>query len=593
MFFQKKHYLCKIEAITANDMNTKTFLGAIGAAAIGLTACTTDIDMNKMSKEINYNTALVIPIGTARTTVSKLIDFIGSDGLRQDSDMNTCYLWWTDTLRLNTENIKVGDFTQGTLYNTPYKLVDGDNPLITSGITLPAGTYEFHDRLQYDFDYDHYEGGVLDQRVDSAVVNSAELYFKVEAEAMEISEEMPLFINLHFDGIEGLQDRSYQITQNGETRQDILSGFKVIFDKKTSTTPITVTYTYKPTKSFTVLNTSEIKPQVRFQIIDCRKTWGFFNRKGNITADSIDSHIPTDFFNSETFTKNKLKFSNPLVTFKITNGIGIPMDFTVERIKAVDANGEERYADFNGSPSKTLRLRKPNIEGDTSLNIHTFDNTDGHTERLFEITPQRFAYSFNVQISEFKNEWERRHWIFFDPDKPTSPLMSMAVDVKMPFQYNPGSKYEHLDTLDCDIAKLTGMDKLGAQYQIEQLNIGLRYANRLPVKAVAHAVLLDSLDQTLYTGPEFKIDAAPVDAEGRTTDTTVGETRLEIAGDDITSIWDTKKVMIVVTVDAQDPATDMIYFSLDDKLEIQASLYVKGGIKTNLDSIFNKTPEKP
>ncbi len=130
------------------------------------------------------------------------------------------------------------------------------------------------------------------------------------------------------------------------------------------------------------------------------------------------------------------------------------------------------------------------------------------------------------------------------------------------------------------------MDRLGAQYNVEQLNIGLRYDNHLPVKAVAHAVLLDSLDQVLYTGQDFNIAAAPVDAEGRTTGNTTGEIRQEIPGEDIATIWDTKKVVIVVTVNANDPNKDMIYFSLGDQLEIRASLYVKGGIKTNLDSIF-------
>ncbi len=567
-------------------MNCKTFFGLACASAL-LAACTTNIDMNKMSKDIDYNTALVVPIGTARTTVGKLVDFIGNDDVRQDSDLNTCYLWWTDTLRLNTKDIKIGDFSQGTTYNTPYTLVDGDNPLVKSGLTLDAGKYEFHDTLQYDFDYDHYgDDGQLDQRVDSAVVNSAELYFKVDANDLEISEQMPLYIDLHFNDIDGLQDRSYKITRSGDTHQDMLSGFKVRFDRKTGTTPISVTYTYAATKSFTVTDQSKFMPQIRFQIIDCRKAWGFFNRKGNVTADSVNSHMPTGFFESETFIENRLRFTNPMVTFKITNGIGIPLDFTVEHIKAVSASGEERMADFNGSPSKTMRLRKPNIEGDTSLNIHMFDNQDGHTERLFEITPHRFVYAFNVKISKFENEWERMHWVFFDPDKDYNPLVDMVVEAKMPFQYNPTTQYQHRDTLDCDIADLTGMDRLGAQYNVEQLNIGLHYDNHLPVKAVAHAVLLDSLDQVLYTGQDFNIAAAPVDAEGRTTGNTTGEIRQEIPGEDIATIWDTKKVVIVVTVNANDPNKDMIYFSLGDQLEIRASLYVKGGIKTNLDSIF-------
>ncbi len=566
-------------------MKTK-MIAMAGIAALALNACTTDIEMSKISTEVNYKTALVVPIGTARTTVGQLVDFLNNPNVFNDSAMNTCYLWWSDTLQLNTSDIKMGDFTKGTLYNTPYTIVNGDNPAVVSGTTLPAGTYQFHDTLRYDFDYDHYTDGEMDQRVDSVIVNSAELYFKVNSEALEISEDMPLYIDLHFKEIEGITDRSYKITQQGETHQDQLNGFKVRFDRKASTTPICVTYTYEPTKSFTVTDQSKIDPQVRFQIIDCRRAWGFFNRKGNITADSITSHMPSDFFESETFAKNKLHFTNPLVKFKIINGIGIPIDFTVEYIKAISKDGtEERSADFSGSPSTTIRLRKPNIEGDTSLNIQLFTNEYGHTERLFEITPHRFEYAFNVKISEFKNEWERKHWIYFEPELGYKPLVGMIVEAKMPFQYNPGSTYIRLDTIDCDLADITGMDKLGAEYNIEQLNIAFQYENRLPVRARAHAIMLDSLDQTLYEGPEFEIDAAKVDAEGRTTETTKGETRLEIAGDDIATIWDTKKVVIATIVDGQ-TEDDMIYFSLDDKLEIRASLFIKGGIKADLDSIF-------
>ena len=58
-----------------------------------------------------------------------------------------------------------------------------------------------------------------------------------------------------------------------------------------------------------------------------------------ITHDDVVQDIPTDFFESSLFKDNSLLFTNPLIDFRIMNDVGIPMDFEVEHIKAVDKDG--------------------------------------------------------------------------------------------------------------------------------------------------------------------------------------------------------------------------------------------------------------
>ena len=316
--------------------------------------------------------------------------------------------------------------------------------------------------------------------------------------------------------------------------------------------------------------------------------WGYFGRDEVITSDDVIQEIPTRFFEGEAFKGNKLLFNNPCVRFDIESNVGFPMDFTVLTMKAIDADGTTVEAEFmeNGhtSPSCVIPLRKPQNECDTSLNTRVFDNVDGHTERLFEITPKQFVYTFQVQRTELtspEGSWDWQHYLC------NPPRINMYITTEIPFQFRQKSYYQYSDTIACDIETLTGTHGFPNELSIEQLNLSFRYTNKLPVKARAHAVMLDSLDTPVYTSSEFPLDAAPVDAEGRTTGTTDGEFRMEFSGDDIATIWKAKQVVIVVKVDAQDPDNDMIYFSLDDELTVHVALFVKGKLQTDLDTISN------
>ena len=78
-----------------------------------VSSCTTDIDFSNLSTEVGYNTALVIPVGTVHATIDKVLTLVGDDVIKKDTELNTCYLWWNDSIIINTNNINITDFTEG------------------------------------------------------------------------------------------------------------------------------------------------------------------------------------------------------------------------------------------------------------------------------------------------------------------------------------------------------------------------------------------------------------------------------------------------------------------------------------------------
>ena len=263
------------------------------------------------------------------------------------------------------------------------------------------------------------------------------------------------------------------------------------------------------------------------------------------------------------------------------NDVGIPMDFEVEHIKAIDKNGQERVADFNGQPNCVIRLEKPQTEGAFSENWAHFNKTYGHTDRLFEITPAKFAYKFNVSVSSFNNLWEQQHYIYFPP------TINMYITAKLPFQFNPTSYYAYNDTLACDIEALTGVKDKPTELTVNNLNVHLKSTNNLPVKAVATAIFLDSLDQEIYRQEGIQIASAVVDrTTGLATSAVKSDFSLKFVEAGILTIWKTKKIVISVRVDGQD-INSLVNFQLDDDLTTAVSLFIKGGIKTDMDTVGN------
>lgn len=542
-----------------------------------LSSCTTDIDYGNLSHEVGYNTSLVIPIGTVHTTLDKLLGLVGDDFIKTDAELNTCYLFWNDSIIIETGKISIADFSQGKEIVSEFDLAAAASPLPLPGF-LPAGTYNFPQEFDYDFDYADYEGTEQVQRIDSAIVESASLYLLVNATDVPLAA-YPVTMKVEFPDIPELQTKTFIIDHDGQEINHPLGHFKLRFGTELALTPLKVTYSFTSDGALPVATTSKITTKTQFKIIDCTKAWGYFNKKEVITGDDITQNIPTSFFESSLFKDNNLLFNNPLIDFRIVSDIGIPMDFEVEQIKATDRNGVSKEADFNGQPNCVIRLEKPANEGEVSENWAHFTKDNGRTDRLFEITPASFSYKFNVSVSTFKNEWEKKHYIFFPPK------INMYVTAKLPFHFNPKSYYAYNDTLPADLAALIGEPIESEALTVDNLNIQFKTLNKLPMKAVASASFLDENDVELYLQEGINITSAVVDkTTGLVTAPVKSEFSLKFTQASIKTIAKTKKIVLYVKVDGQDEETPL-NFQLNDEMSTTVSLFLKGGLKANLDSL--------
>lgn len=120
----------------------KNKLSYLVALLCVVSSCTTDIDFSNLSTEVGYNTALVIPVGTVHATIDKVLTLIGDDVIKKDT--NTCYLWWNDSIIIETANIQIADFTEGKEVTSTFDLAAeaASKGLPVPGF-LPAGTYSF------------------------------------------------------------------------------------------------------------------------------------------------------------------------------------------------------------------------------------------------------------------------------------------------------------------------------------------------------------------------------------------------------------------------------------------------------------------
>ena len=262
-------------------MNKHFSLG-LGLAMLGLSACTTDIDMNTMSTDIAYGTSLVIPVGTAHTTVSKLLDFINTDAIRQDSALNTCMLWTRDTIRIDTEHVSAGDFTKSLVSSSTMHIAH------KLGISLPAGTaytlpareegYSFSDVNEVlDFDYNHYKSdGTVDQRIDSIDVTQAELHVVIEAGDLELSESNYLLIDVTFPTVPSLEPQHYKVTQTPCSIDDEVYDFQVHFKGDSTKVGMVATYTFISDGTMQITDASQITLNTQFRFVDYNKVWGYF-----------------------------------------------------------------------------------------------------------------------------------------------------------------------------------------------------------------------------------------------------------------------------------------------------------------------------
>lgn len=557
-------------------MKQKKLLYVVPIALLcGMSACTEDIDFNQVSKDIQHNISLIVPIGVAEATIEQVIDNLNSDDVLKDVENNTCYMHFEDSMVINDT---VSRFNHGGPINETYYVKDDPNcPEI--GKRVPLDTkFTLTQNLQYDFDYDEYNAitGALQQRVDKIVVSKATVYVNFTFSNLTFGGSK-VTASVSFPEISELQGQSWSIAlSEGGTNfsWQINTPFTVNFAEGGNFTKMKIEYKFVAGSNLYLYENSSInQPLIKIDFIDFLKAWGFFGKPDQFTQDDKVVPIPSGIFTRPVFANNNLLFHDPEITFNFKSNVGVPLNFEVEEIKAVDANGVEKYADFNGHKNYVMPLDEAPYEGGVSSNSFLFNRANGGTHQLFQIKPEKFAYKFNVKVRQ--KEGVNHHFWF----RPTN--VDVKFFVKMPFVFDPGSQFAYTDTLAANLREVLGQDTIPSKAVINLIKIKFANTNNLPCKAILNVQLLDGSDNILYKRDGVTIDAGTINSEGLVTSPTQSNFSLDFTGDEVYSIMNMKKVVLVSYLQAEDHPNQKLHFRLSDSLTSRVSVFAQGGIDTS------------
>jgi hypothetical protein len=562
------------------------------AGLLFLVSSCTELDLNKLDKTAQFSTALGLPVGNVQLSIMDILnqteDLIGDSILIIDQTNNSLYLHLLDTLQLPMID-KVGrNLAHGKTTSFRFREALPSDPIVDylinvifgSGIGIDPTTAaqingHLENGLDYDYDFNELQNNIQVQRIDSMYIKDARLHLNVDLAGFGgISpNECQIEMQVSFPNVPDLSTTviTHSITDQHSEQEIVLEDFTLRFQGNQTTMRVHIDYRFivPQGKKITTTIAADIINTLYIDGINCDRVWGFFNRTDKLTSDSIYTELPANFFTNEFLQANRFLFHNPQVVFETRSNIGVPLNFVIDDIKAIDDVGNEVKANFNGSDSYTFHMQKPPVGGEQST-IARFDRDNGGTHQLFHIVPKNFIYNFHVEINHTDAEQDPYHFLFYPP------YVDMFIDVKLPFQFDPTTSFAYADTLDVNLDSLIDTNEMNIA--LDKLHLNLVFSNALPVKVDAKINFLDNAENVIFTKDDIQIACPNVDATGFSTD--VGTSNVSIAIAEQSEILDAKKIIIEFAI-AGKTDTDMIHFRTTDFLKASVSLYVKGGYTTN------------
>lgn len=560
----KKHYsLLKLIAITALGFTTPS--------------CTT-LDLDKMD-EVNYGTSLCLPIGNVKANVLEIVGMLDEEMIQTDTTNNTIMLYWQKKNHVYEFDFK--SFSSGMTIQNGINLKETDGlkqifdkiPSSINKIPFPEGKYPFTYNSTYKFGYNEEIEGQKIYRIDSAVVNSSNLDLKINVEGLELTKDNYLEMTILFPFFteNKSNDIKIRITKNDYNFTKAMSDFSIKFADSDNSTQMQILCEYVCNNPTTLQRNAKINFSTTFNIIDCKEVYGYFWQNGPLTADKIVEELPSDLFNNPLLTNNKLLFSNPEINLTVKNKLNIPIKFKVDSVYAIDINNDKHYADFNGSTTKTVDILRPEFAGETTTTNISFNRDNGATNRLFESTPKKIHYMWEVFIP--KSPDTDKHFL-------VTPLeIKLDIEAKMPFEFDPTSEFAFRDTIDADLS--SGNFEQLKDISIETLNIHLDIDNSLPIMLKGKAIFLDKDGKEIYSNNDLVIKSADVDDKGLSTKSNIENIILNFEGEGINNILNTKSIIIVAKVTGRDELSK-IYFQATDELKVNLNAFVKAKTKIEL-----------
>ncbi len=319
-------------------------------------------------------------------------------------------------------------------------------------------------------------------------------------------------------------------------------------------TDVTISGTGQP-----ITGTESVDVQFDFVGLEFEKCTGYFGQQS--IAVGNDSILLKIFDNEP---DGYFELLDPRVRFTVTNEFGIPSEISLANLMTIEQSTGNTFV-LGGYPS-TIDVSAPSSMGQSTTTI--LELNQGNTTNMATVitpTPQWFYFEGNATSNPDGNIGTN-----FLVD---TSVLRVDVEVEMPmegFAYG----FSVSDTIEFSFSE-------DVNY-IESLMFRINVDNGFPVELLGEAAVLDSNKNVLFylwDSPENVIESAPVDANGRVTESFQKITDVYLGESEIAQMSDAAYLVIGgVAQSLEGPSGQIVKLFEDYVIDLKVGMQVQGSI---------------
>lgn len=551
-----------------------TFLFALLVVPLGFISCN-DVDLAKVSKDIELNEKLVLPIGSASATAKEIVE--GWDSTQSISIEGDEIIWHiTDSSYYEMKQIYPERFAFEA--NIPVQTISpGGSVLI----------FENNDTIQF------ISGGI--ERIDSAKIDNLTIIFTLGVDGsmgavpfsrIDVTVTLDPAKARHTDGTPVVATAQYFNYGDSETLEfSDIKLFNLGYPENIIGIPVKIEIIYHATSAGAVIPAgSKLIVSSAFSKFNYEIAYGRF-----VPSESTQNAL--EKFDFDIDMTGVFKFLDPKVAIIVESNVGVPLVFDIDFLRSYrknDISVDTVYAEFGTGPNNHgthLYASQSTIPGTSVVTTKVIDSSteNGTLYKLFEQDkmPNVLEYLFSASVY----------------DDPSNPLMWITPDArikvkaqaKIPFYMGKGSYYTYSDSIhgvnDSINFIFDDFEKEGIT--VNEAILRMNIINHLPIRGLIRNVkfLDESGNEILFDNFEdpIEFDLPEVTTNGVVINPSKTLVDLRLTKDDIENVLKkTKTIAYELHADgkSKNDLENEIHIKSTDTFQVKLGVYIDAKYKT-------------
>jgi hypothetical protein len=539
----------------------------VGLICFNLTSCV-DIDLTNVSKDVQINESLVVPVGEATLSVGDLVKMLNLQGqIAPDADTLNFIKEFDKDYLFADFNLLANASEKDLSLPFPTAVVEANTSL-----SIPGGN-----QFQIEMGLDP---NSTSNRADSAAISLMNVGVNVLAADIARADNTPVtpsdlkftlvFPKMHYTGNYSQISKDFTPYQFGQFSPLELTNFVV---NTVGMTGLPFEVLFK-TGSNSLRFGANARIDLKFKINNMTYTviYGKFNPQ---VLGSTSKTIPLDVLNDIPLG---IRFANPKLSIRLHSNFGSYMIFNILSIKAFNKDQSiVKTAMFGGSQTAVEVVDvKPDIPGSfVDKTLRTLDKNYGSTDILLDpdLHLDTLQYKFSLLTDDALNSTSNTPGFIIPGMKITTKYL-----IEIPFYLKAGSYYSISDT----IPNLTlPLDV------INEATLVLNITNSLPLKLTYQMKFMDAsntLINTAFNDITYTIKSADVNpTTGLVKNEINTPLNITLSKTDAASLKNAKKMIFSLSF-AGGTNNVPIQVTSNNFIKVKLGAFVKGKLSNTLGS---------